>query len=301
MATTEYALVTVAAAAFAGVLITLVKSQPVRDLLDGHHPHRAWAMIARPGRGGHFRGCPGRRSPLCATARRDSGPAARRDAGSVSVEFALALPAVVVLVAFALGCVRGHRRGRRSRRGGHRGPGCPGGWCGGRGRSRSRHRTRVAGALRPGGAVVGDSGSGPRARAVSRRRRHRPCVPAVTRLRRIRRVVKADRGSASVVVACLVGIVVVVAVAAAAAGGLALQRAHARAGADLAALAGAAAARERVEGRVGVEPCAAARSTAEANAVAVTACVPARDGTVWVEVSAGRATARARAGPLWTN
>lgn len=35
MATTEYALVTVAAAAFAGVLITLVKSQAVRDLLMG--------------------------------------------------------------------------------------------------------------------------------------------------------------------------------------------------------------------------------------------------------------------------
>jgi hypothetical protein len=33
MATAEYALVTVAAAAFAGVLIALVKSQTVRDLL----------------------------------------------------------------------------------------------------------------------------------------------------------------------------------------------------------------------------------------------------------------------------
>lgn len=35
MATTEYALVTVAAAAFAGVLIALLKSAPVRDLLMG--------------------------------------------------------------------------------------------------------------------------------------------------------------------------------------------------------------------------------------------------------------------------
>jgi len=35
MATAEYALVTVAAAAFAGVLITLVKSKAVRDLLAG--------------------------------------------------------------------------------------------------------------------------------------------------------------------------------------------------------------------------------------------------------------------------
>lgn len=35
MATAEYALVTVAAAAFAGVLITLVKSKAVRDLLSG--------------------------------------------------------------------------------------------------------------------------------------------------------------------------------------------------------------------------------------------------------------------------
>ena len=35
MATAEYALVTVAAAAFAGVLITLLKSKAVRDLLFG--------------------------------------------------------------------------------------------------------------------------------------------------------------------------------------------------------------------------------------------------------------------------
>ncbi|MFN3867261.1 MAG: DUF4244 domain-containing protein [Demequina sp.] len=35
MATTEYALVTVAAAAFAGVLIALVRSQEVRELLAG--------------------------------------------------------------------------------------------------------------------------------------------------------------------------------------------------------------------------------------------------------------------------
>jgi hypothetical protein len=35
MATAEYALVTVAAAAFAGVLITLLKSQAARDLLWG--------------------------------------------------------------------------------------------------------------------------------------------------------------------------------------------------------------------------------------------------------------------------
>ena len=35
MATVEYALVTVAAAAFAGVLIALLKTQAVRDLLMG--------------------------------------------------------------------------------------------------------------------------------------------------------------------------------------------------------------------------------------------------------------------------
>lgn len=35
MATTEYALVTVAAAAFAGVLIALVRSDEVRELLAG--------------------------------------------------------------------------------------------------------------------------------------------------------------------------------------------------------------------------------------------------------------------------
>lgn len=35
MATTEYALVTVAAAAFAGVLIALVRSSEVRELLAG--------------------------------------------------------------------------------------------------------------------------------------------------------------------------------------------------------------------------------------------------------------------------
>lgn len=35
MATTEYALVTVAAAAFAGVLIVLVRSDEVRELLAG--------------------------------------------------------------------------------------------------------------------------------------------------------------------------------------------------------------------------------------------------------------------------
>lgn len=35
MATAEYAMVTVAAAAFAGVLIVLVKSAAVRDLLMG--------------------------------------------------------------------------------------------------------------------------------------------------------------------------------------------------------------------------------------------------------------------------
>lgn len=35
MATTEYALVTVAAAAFAGVLIALIRSSEVRELLAG--------------------------------------------------------------------------------------------------------------------------------------------------------------------------------------------------------------------------------------------------------------------------
>jgi len=35
MATTEYALVTVAAAAFAGILIALVRSDEVRELLAG--------------------------------------------------------------------------------------------------------------------------------------------------------------------------------------------------------------------------------------------------------------------------
>ncbi len=35
MATTEYALVTVAAAGFAGVLVVLLKSSEVRDLLMG--------------------------------------------------------------------------------------------------------------------------------------------------------------------------------------------------------------------------------------------------------------------------
>lgn len=35
MATTEYALVTVAAAAFAGLLIAIIKSEEVRELLMG--------------------------------------------------------------------------------------------------------------------------------------------------------------------------------------------------------------------------------------------------------------------------
>ncbi|WP_084038742.1 DUF4244 domain-containing protein [Demequina sp. NBRC 110053] len=35
MATTEYALVTVAAAAFAGILIALIRSDEVRELLAG--------------------------------------------------------------------------------------------------------------------------------------------------------------------------------------------------------------------------------------------------------------------------
>ena len=105
-----------------------------------------------------------------------------------------------------------------------------------------------------------------------------------------------DRGSASVVATAVVAVAVVVGLAVAAVAGFAAQRAQARAGADLAALAGAFAARANLEGD-DLEPCAAAHQAAEANRVALTACELIGDGSVQVAVTSGRATAQARAGP----
>lgn len=106
----------------------------------------------------------------------------------------------------------------------------------------------------------------------------------------------SERGSASVVAAAVLGVAVVMGVTLAALAGMAADRAAARSGADLAALAAAVALRGTLDGE-GESPCDAARRVAEANGVSLVACTPYEDGSVQVAVESGRATAEARAGP----
>jgi secretion/DNA translocation related TadE-like protein len=113
---------------------------------------------------------------------------------------------------------------------------------------------------------------------------------------RERSAVTRERGSATVVSVAVVCVVLVLGLALAALGGHLRDRATARAGADLAALAGASAVRARLDG-AGVEPCEAAARVAGANAGTLTNCAEYDDGSVQVAVKSGRATASARAGP----
>lgn len=110
---------------------------------------------------------------------------------------------------------------------------------------------------------------------------------------------RAERGSGTVLVATFVGLVVTAALALAVLGGLLVRQRELESAADLAALAGAAAAQQGQDG------CARARLAARRNGVALVSC-QAVAGTV--EVTAGRAArlpfgetvsqvARARAGP----
>lgn len=94
----------------------------------------------------------------------------------------------------------------------------------------------------------------------------------------------------------LIAVVIVAALIAVALGSAVADRAHARATADLAALAAAHAERER---RAGFEPegtCAVGGAVASANSAAIIACEIAADGSVTVKIRAGAATASARAG-----
>ena len=98
------------------------------------------------------------------------------------------------------------------------------------------------------------------------------------------------------VAVAVIAVAVLAGLAVTAAAGLGEQRAQARAGADLAALAAAYAVRAQREGDT-PDPCAIARTTAEANGVALTACALLGDGSVQVTTASGRANAHARAGP----
>ena len=105
-----------------------------------------------------------------------------------------------------------------------------------------------------------------------------------------------DRGSATVVATGLLAAVVVLGVVLAAVAGLIADRAAARNGADLAALAGAHAARREPAGH-GDPPCEVAERAAELNGVRLTSCHTFGDDSVQVTVASGRAKASARAGP----
>jgi secretion/DNA translocation related TadE-like protein len=111
-----------------------------------------------------------------------------------------------------------------------------------------------------------------------------------------------ERGSASVWVVALAGVLALVGLAAALVGVAAVARHRASAAADLAALAAAGSA---VEGAA--DPCAAASTVAGANGAAVRTCTvdgaAVADVAVGVRVALGplglrEATARARAGPV---
>ncbi len=112
----------------------------------------------------------------------------------------------------------------------------------------------------------------------------------------------AERGSASVWVLALAGVLALVGLAGALVAAAVTARHRATAAADLAALAAAGSA---VEGHA--DPCAAAAAVAEANGASLRSCTvdPAAvaDVAVGVPVELGplgerEATARARAGPV---
>jgi len=107
---------------------------------------------------------------------------------------------------------------------------------------------------------------------------------------------RSDGGSATVVAVAVLAVSIVAGVALAAAAGLLADRAKARAGADLAALSGAYAIREGLGGER-TDACGAARTSATANRVTLTACTSFGDGSVQVTVASGRAKGTARAGP----
>ena len=98
------------------------------------------------------------------------------------------------------------------------------------------------------------------------------------------------------VAVAILAVVVVTGAAVAAVAGLTIERAGARAAADLAALAGAYAVRRELDGTT-ADPCAVARRTAIANAATVTRCRVFGDGSVEVSVASGKAKESARAGP----
>gem|GEM_PF-884633 len=110
---------------------------------------------------------------------------------------------------------------------------------------------------------------------------------------------RQDRGAATVLVTACLGVLLLIGCALAVVAAMVTAHRSAQAAADLAALAGAIAARD------GGDPCAAARAVAAANGAALTGCSP--DGaeiTVEVEVAGPRwlgqvhdLTAAARAGP----
>lgn len=110
---------------------------------------------------------------------------------------------------------------------------------------------------------------------------------------------REERGTATVAVVSLVGVVLLVAVAAAAVLGAAVAHRQAQAAADLAALSGAVAAGQ------GGDPCAAAGEVARANRGALAGChLDGDDLLVTVTVAVpggarvlGAVSARARAGP----
>ena len=115
------------------------------------------------------------------------------------------------------------------------------------------------------------------------------------------RTPRTDAGSVSVLVVAIMCCIGVCALTAGAAVGITVHRAEARAGADLAALAGAVAARARAGEGPATSACAAAELAARANGVVMTSCVTARNGSVQVGVRSRVATARARAGPIWAD
>lgn len=110
-----------------------------------------------------------------------------------------------------------------------------------------------------------------------------------------------ERGSATVWVLALAGVLAVIGMAAVLTGAALVARHRATAAADLAALAGA------VRGVEGADACGTAARLAAANAAELTACTASPHAVVDVAVSVpvrlGRlgvfsATARARAGPV---
>ncbi|WP_448062189.1 Rv3654c family TadE-like protein [Cellulomonas hominis] len=104
-----------------------------------------------------------------------------------------------------------------------------------------------------------------------------------------------DRGSGSVLALALIAVLLVVALALGMVSGALSARGTAQTAADLAALAGAEAARS------GVSACGRAKAAAARNGAALVECVAGDRGVVRVTTSRpsvlGTATARARAGP----